>query len=127
MKEKKAYTLVELIVATSILSMSVFWIYKLISENIKNINNSNQVLSSYSLFPIIENCIENLDLEEIKYIYIWEDFKKCENFNESKINIINNTNYILKATKKDNNLWETEVSSENIKTLTGAYIKKNRD
>lgn len=57
---KKAFSLIEVIVSATILSLSVFWIYKLIAENNRIINNSNNFLDANILLTNITNCIENI-------------------------------------------------------------------
>lgn len=59
-KNKKAFTLIEIIIATWILVVSVFWVYKLIWENIKLINNSENYNQTTNIFPSMIECIENL-------------------------------------------------------------------
>jgi len=59
-KNKIAFTLVEVVVATSILMVSVFGVYKLIGENMKLINNNDNYLQLHSLFPALESCIEKI-------------------------------------------------------------------
>lgn len=57
---KKAFSLIEVIVSAMILSLSVFWIYKLIAENNRIINNSDNFLDANILLTNITNCIENI-------------------------------------------------------------------
>lgn len=121
MKKNKAFTLVELVIATGILTVSVFGIYKLISENNKVINNSKITYDSYLLFPSVQACIENMNITETSNIYFWEDLKQC--LNEDKPTIINNIEYHIKAIKKDDKEWEIEIKSDYNWTLTWSYIK----
>ena len=121
MKKNKAFTLVELVIATGILTVSVFGIYKLISENNKVINNSKITYDSYLLFPSVQACIENMNITETSNIYFWEDLKQC--LNEDKSTIINNIEYHIKAIKKDDKEWEIEIKSDYNWTLTWSYIK----
>ena len=55
-KNNKAFTLIEVIVATGILMISVFWVYKLIWENAKLINNSDNYLQLNLLFSPLSSC-----------------------------------------------------------------------
>lgn len=57
------FTLIEVIVATSILSLSIFGIYKLIGENIKLIWNSSALSTSAILLNNAKECIK----------YFWYD------------------------------------------------------
>lgn len=67
---KRAFSIIEVVVSSIILSLSVFWIYKLIAENNKILNNSNNYLDANILITNISNCIEN----------IWFDTLKASNF-----------------------------------------------
>jgi prepilin-type N-terminal cleavage/methylation domain-containing protein len=121
MTNKKAFTLIELIVATSILTITVFWIYRLIWENTKIITNSNIKTKTALLFPIVEVCIENLGLENSSTIFIWEDYKSCSK--EDKPNKIDGIQYEFYAEKKNENEWEIKITSD-YWVQTGAYLKK---
>ncbi len=57
--QKKAFSLIEVIIAASILSVTVFWVYKLIWENSKLINNSWNYLQLNNLFPALQECIKS--------------------------------------------------------------------
>jgi hypothetical protein len=122
MKKNPAFTLIEIVIATSILTITVFWIYKLIWENSKIINNSNISVKATLLFPIIEACIENLNLTSDSYIFIWNDYKSCEV--EEKVNIIDNINYTFYARKINDWIWETAITSDFTWTQTWFYTQK---
>jgi prepilin-type N-terminal cleavage/methylation domain-containing protein len=127
-KSTCAFTLIEIIIATSILTITVFWIYKLIWENSKIVSNSNISVKTTLLFPVIEACIENSLITSDKYFYIWEDFKLCEANDNLKVNKIDNIEYTFQAVKKsENNSWEIQIYSDFTWTQTWTYIKKNRD
>lgn len=68
---KRAFSIIEVVVSSIILSLSVFWIYKLIAENNKILNNSNNFLDANILITNITSCIEN----------IWFDTLKTSTFN----------------------------------------------
>lgn len=57
---KKAFSLIEVVVSAIILSLTVFWVYKLIAENNKIINNSNNYLDANMLIANAISCIENM-------------------------------------------------------------------
>lgn len=117
MKKNKAFSLIEVVMATFILSVAVFGIYKLIAENTKIINNSDEYTKASFLFAVVENCIENTDYKTW-YLDLWIDLKEC-NFNPTeKINTIDNVDYTLKY---ENNI--ISVSSDFIWTLTWEYKK----
>lgn len=74
--DKKAFSLIEVVVATWILSIAVFWVYKMIWENNKIINNSNNFLNKTALFPVLETCIEQSgETTWTIYIDLWTDLK----------------------------------------------------
>ena len=80
---KKAFSLIEVIVAGIILTISVFWVFKLIWENEKLINNSHNHKTTYSLFFPFEECLENIWYDLIKNmnnfsINFWNNLKSCE-------------------------------------------------
>ncbi len=101
-KKVSAFTLVEVIVATSILMIAVFGVYKLIWENAKLITNSDNNLQLNSLFPVLESCIEkewysSYSMSDINYYDFWVDYLSCnKNSSETTINL-DNIDYILKS------------------------------
>jgi prepilin-type N-terminal cleavage/methylation domain-containing protein len=97
----KAFSLIELVVATSILTIAVFWVYKLIWESMKLVTNSNISTKTALLFPVVETCVKHLDLKTDSYIFIWDDYKTCEKSDNSKINKIDNIDYIFEV----KNIW----------------------
>jgi prepilin-type N-terminal cleavage/methylation domain-containing protein len=123
MKNLKAFTLIELIVATSILSITVFWIYKLIWENSKVVTNSNIITKTALLFPVVEACIDNLSPGfESGSIFIWTEndgYKYC--LQENIPNEIDWIKYDFYA-KKGVNEWEIKITSD-FWTQTGSYTK----
>jgi len=103
-KEKKAFSLIEVMVAWIILSISVFGVFKLIAENTKIINNSDNYRTANSLFnPLIE-CIENIEYSGFTNKTIWEnyrlnfwsDLKWCEIWDTNQITL-DNIDYILES------------------------------
>lgn len=58
MKNKKWFSLLEVIVASWILTITIFWIYKLIAENTKLISHSMQYKQWNMLFLSIKECID---------------------------------------------------------------------
>lgn len=126
---KKAFSLIEVIVATSILSIAVFWVYKMIWENNKIINNSNNFLNKTLLFPILETCIEKSGaITWIIYIDLWGDLKSCNTNNNEVINKIDNIEYTLKAEMVNDlsktRVWETSIFSNFSWTSSWVYIQK---
>ncbi len=60
LNKKSGFSLIEVVVSSIILSLTVFWVYKLIAENNKIINNSNNYLDANMLISNTISCIENL-------------------------------------------------------------------
>ena len=58
-KNIKAFSLIEVVIAAGILSVTVFGVYKLIGENHKLINNSDNYLTLNNLFIPLQECIKN--------------------------------------------------------------------
>lgn len=67
------FSIIEVVISSIILSLSVFWIYKLIAENNKLINNSNNFLDANILLTNSITCLENF----------WFDNLKSSSFNSS--------------------------------------------
>lgn len=65
------FSIIEVVISSIILSLSVFGIYKLIAENNKLINNSNNFLDANILLTNSITCLEN----------IWFDNLQTSNFN----------------------------------------------
>lgn len=135
----KWFSLIEVVIATWIISITVFWVYRLIWENTKIINNSSNYLQVNSLFPVIENCIENkwfssfstyIKNDRINFT-LWNTWllNECNTSWSDKV-IIDHIEYDLSSTiiNKTNDYidWELSVTSDNNETMTWYYkqIKK---
>jgi len=132
----KWFSLIEVVIATSIITISVFWVYKLIWENTKIITNSSNYLQVNSLFPIIEECLEetwfsNLSSLSVwnKYSYfLWTNLEKCNH--STSPTIIDNIDYYIKSIligkSSDYLEWEINIKSDETKAFTWYYkqIKK---
>jgi len=101
MKKKKAFTLIEVIIASAILSITVFWVYKLIWENSKLINNSNNYLQLNNLFLNLEECIKSKKTDFLslsswatKEINFWASLTWCESWTSSTV-LIDNIDYYM--------------------------------
>jgi len=124
------FSLIEIIIATSIITITVFWVYKLISENTKIINNSWEYLQANSLFNTIEECIKNkvsipYNNSSPIYFYLNNDYMGCQLNTTSSWNIIDSIEYVLWANLTDTwtnyNEWEIFIKSDTIKTQTWHY------
>ncbi len=114
------FTLIEVIIASAILSITVFWVYKLIWENSKLINNSDNYLIMNNLFLNLEECIKskknyfltksNWSTEKINF---WNDLKSCNTWSTDIVKI-NNIEYFLntKITAKVSNYIDFELKIE---------------
>ena len=97
-KKNKAFSLIEVIIAAWILSLTFFWVYKLIWENTKIISNSSNYTTANSLFLPFKECIKNnsdsdTNIKFNKTFYIW--LKDCEVKTTETWITINNVDYIL--------------------------------
>lgn len=96
MKKKKAFSLIEIIVSIWIISVTIFWIYKLIWENNKIIANSNIFLIQNLLYDNAKECLNWENFDNI-FIDFWDDLKSCNFSNSEKITKIDNAEYIIQA------------------------------
>ena len=132
-QDKNAFSLIEVVIATSIITISVFWVYKLIWENTKIINNSSNYLQVNSLFPVVEECIEKIWFSALKntgsnnYDFNFWNTLSLENCNTgTTFNvIIDNIEYYLKwiitNSWSDFIEWEISIRSDETKTVTWSY------
>jgi hypothetical protein len=128
---KKWFSLIEVVIATSIISITVFWVYKLIWENTKIITNSTNYLQVTSLFPVLEECIENkinmfsLTVWTNKDFYLDNNLVNCQLINSWTI--IDNITYYLSAEVMESwsnyNKWQISIWSDEVKTKTWIYLQ----
>ena len=95
MKSKKAFSLIEIVIATGILSVTVFWIYKLIWENNKIITNSNIYLTQNQTFENARQCLKWVKNLPWNYLDFWEDLKSCNFSSSEKITKIDWVEYSI--------------------------------
>ena len=123
-KTKKAFSLIEVITATVILSIAVFWVFKLIWENQKILNNTNNYNTASSLFLDFQECIKNnswsISDNEIFYINI----NNCTRQNTKTWIILNNIEYELYWSGIWNNSLDLYIKSEDWLKLKQKYILK---
>ena len=119
-KSNKAFSLIEIMISAIILSIAVFWVFKLIWENTKIINNSDNYKTASSLFIPFQECIENIMWNNNS---TWDDFyldlNSCSTLPTQTWITINNIDYILhwKATNlaSDPINYTLNISTDTIK------------
>ena len=134
--KENAFSLVEIIIATSIIVISVFWVYKLIWENTKIINNSGNIIQIDLLFPTIEECVDNIWINSFLASYTWTynfnfwhtwSLNECNTWAAYDIEL-DDIRYeiIWNITDSWSNFinWQFLISSDEIKTLTWYYLQK---
>jgi len=129
---KNAFGLLEIIVATSILTIAVFWVYKMIWENTKLINNSDNYMQMSSLFPSFENCIDYLLKNNTISIntwynenfWFWNNWTWCLTWSSQKVDL-DNIEYTLSWTIISNNSnsidWKLKISNESVWEIIKDY------
>lgn len=131
--QKKWFSLIEVIIATSIITIAVFWVYKLIWENTKIISNSWNYIQVNSLFPALEECIENIWLDQLnsatwtEYDFnFWASLETCSTWITENIIIDNlkyNLKWIIKNSWTDFIDWELQINSDEVNTVTWSYMQ----
>lgn len=109
-KNKNAFSLIEIIVATGILSLTVFGIYKLIWENNKIITNSNNFLSQNFIMQNSYECTKWQNFSGSKFLDFWDDLKSCNFSDNEKFVKIDNIDYLIKI-ETENQKWKISVNS----------------
>ncbi len=131
---KKAFTLIEIIVATSILTIAVFWVFKLIWENNKIMSTSQNIKNSHFLLQPTTECLQSIWLSNLKswwniiYIDLWTNKNQCSIWNEDSRVELNNLEYQLKAEKiteeVDSILWNISISDDVNKEIQVEFLQK---
>lgn len=101
-KIKKAFSIIEVVTASIILSITVFWVFKLIFENQKLINNSSNYNTTLWLTSPLNECIEYIwynwfvskNVWDEYNIYFWSSNTEC--LLSSSWTIIDNISYDFK-------------------------------
>jgi hypothetical protein len=92
---KKAFSFTEVITSAIILSIAVFWVFKLIWENQKLINNSEKYKTATSLFTPFKECIKNIySTTTIKNTF-YINLNNCTSEATETWIILDNIEYIL--------------------------------
>lgn len=115
-KNKNAFSLIELIIATGIISMTLFGIYKIIWENNRIIWNSDIFLSQNVLFQNAKECLKWKNFSGNRYLNFWEDFKNCNFTNDEKIITINWVDFSI-FIEQNENIFKIIVKSSSISDL----------
>ena len=122
MKSKKAFSLIEIVIATGIFSVTVFWIYKLIWENNKIITNSNIYLTQNQTFENAIQCLKWVKNLPWNYLDFWEDLKSCNFSSSEKITKIDWVEYSIFIEDKTD-FWNIKIDSWNLKAETKMFPK----
>jgi len=125
---KNAFGLLEIIVATSILTIAVFWVYKMIWENTKLINNSDNYIQMSSLFSSFENCIDYLKIDwnvwESYNFWFWNTWTLCFTWSSQKVSL-DNMDYFLSWsitwTWVNYIDWKLQISNESVWEILKEY------
>jgi hypothetical protein len=119
-KNLLAFSLIELIVATTIATIGVFWIYSLIWNNQFNINNLWEYSKKESLYYSVFECIKTKGVIFSKnkgdklFINFWNNLKQCNITNSKKETKIDGIEYIFKVEifEKYTNFLKLKISIE---------------
>ncbi|RKW20751.1 type II secretion system protein [Candidatus Gracilibacteria bacterium] len=122
MKSKKAFSLIEIVIATGILSVTVFGIYKLIGENNKIISNSNIYLTQNQTFENAIQCLKGVKNLPGNYLDFGEDLKSCNFSSSEKITKIDGVEYSIFIEDKTD-FWNIKIDSGNLKAETKMFPK----
>ena len=133
LQKKSAFSLIEVVIATSILSLSVFGVYKLIWENIKLMNRSDVYLTANHLFPTVQECVSNKWFAYFKmqspttyYLTFWTGSIGCMFWTNAVSVNLDNIEYTLQAniTNSGSNFIDFDLSviNEDTGTLKQQYF-----
>ncbi len=129
-----AFTLVEVIVAASILSVTIFGVFKLIWENTKLISNKEQYSFANTLFPSLQECIEYIGFDNFDntipntyYFNFWVNWDECISDTNpvNPINLDGIDYYLSWSTTWDATQlnWNLEVDSDTTRSIQKTYTQ----
>ncbi|MCP4523510.1 MAG: hypothetical protein GY828_04795 [Candidatus Gracilibacteria bacterium] len=132
---KKAFSLIELIVATSILTLTVFGVLKLIGENTKTISNAQLSSQLNYLLQPTKECLGSIGISTLQaegttvYVNIGSpDNPLCLIGNSNTLLTIDGIEYQIKADKISYNTkyirWNLEVSDNFGGIATMNFLQK---
>jgi Tfp pilus assembly protein PilV len=124
-KNKKAFSLVELIIATIVLTIGVFWVSALLTNTQNNINNVENFSKKETLFYSVFECFKSeKDFSNSTdwatfYVNFWTDLKECDVNSTKTATTINNLDYYFKVevTDKTSNEKELKIFVNNKKRI----------
>ena len=130
---KKAFSLIEVIISASILSIAVFWVYKLIWENSKTINNINNFSQSNFLIPLSQECIDYIWFDTFKSsaltnynLNLWNNLDSCNTTSSTGI-LLDSIEYYIEGiiTNSWSNFieWSINISSDQTKEISHKFIQ----
>jgi prepilin-type N-terminal cleavage/methylation domain-containing protein len=123
-KTKKAFSLIEVITATVILSIAVFWVFKLIWENQKILNNTNNYNTTSSLFLDFQECIKNNSWSISDNEKFYMNINDCKTWSTNTWITLNNIEYTLYWSGIWNNSLDLYIKIENWLKLKQKYVLK---
>lgn len=134
----KAFSLIEVIVATSILTIAVFWVFKLIWENSKILSHSQNYIQANLLLQPSKQCLDyllkdnwlnNMQTEALPIYLDLSNFTwVCSIWNNLTVNTVDNIDYSIYIEKNDEWVdytdWKINIASEVINPLYFNYLQK---
>jgi len=130
----KWFSLIEVIVATSILTIAVFWVFKLIAENSKILANSNNFMQANFLLQPTKECLNKIGLTALfaewstVYLDLWNDWITCNIWNSTDLLVLDNIEYKIRADKESSWVdyinWNIIVNSNLNWEVTLEYLQK---
>ena len=129
-KIKKAFSLIEIMISAIILSIAVFWVFKLIWENQKLINNSNSYKTATSLFIPFNECIDNIFWNnKTTWVDFYLDLNNCSTWTIETWITIDNIEYYLNWKTVDINsnpiIFELQIEVNDLKLKQEYKISNN--
>lgn len=130
----KWFTLIEIIVATSILTITVFWVFKLIAENNKILSSSQNVQNSYLLLQPFKNCLDSFSIASLNsqsnpiYVSLGVNWDECEIWNSNSLVLLNNLEYQLVANKinftTESIQWDLSIQNDINNDISVIYLQE---
>lgn len=119
-----AFSLIEVIVATGIITTTLFWVYKLIGENVKISEHYDKNIHSSVLMKNTKNCLANLGFnyfdiqsETTFQVSLWNNGELC-NTTSLTPSIVNDISYNISINQSikntDSIIWDINISGDRI-------------